>query len=123
MRRWSQQDAVQNTQFANNPELRRRAGALTVRMHTDDARARGLSDGQPVRVGNDRGSFDATLTVSDEVRPGVAATTKGHWAKLAGGANANAVVAERATDLGGGPVFHDTRVEITAIPDRQETVK
>ncbi|TYC16441.1 molybdopterin-containing oxidoreductase family protein [Actinomadura syzygii] len=106
-----------NTQFANNPELRRRAGALTVRMHTDDARARGLSDGQPVRVGNDRGSFDATLTVSDEVRPGVAATTKGHWAKLAGGANANAVVAERATDLGGGPVFHDTRVEITAIPD------
>ncbi|NDU71354.1 molybdopterin-dependent oxidoreductase [Actinomadura sp. DSM 109109] len=105
-----------NTQFANNPELRRRAGGLTVRVHEDDARARGLGDGQRVAVGNDRGSFEAVLKITDEVRPGVAATSKGHWAKLSGGANANAVVDERDTDLGGGPVFHDTRVEITALP-------
>ncbi|WP_149258641.1 molybdopterin-dependent oxidoreductase [Actinomadura sp. K4S16] len=105
-----------NTQFANNPELRRRSGGLTVRLHEDDARARGLSDGQRVTVANDRGAFEAVLKVTDEVRPGVAATAKGHWAKLSGGANPNAVVDERDTDLGGGPVFHDTRVEITAIP-------
>ena len=103
-----------NTQFANNPELRRRAGDPAVRVHPDDAAARGLADGQRVRVGNDRGSFEAVLRVSDQVRPGVAATSKGHWPKFAGGSNANAVVDERATDLGGGPVFHDTRVEITA---------
>lgn len=106
-----------NTQFGNNPELRRRSGGLTVRLHPDDADARGLSDGQQVRVGNDRGAFEAVLKVTDQVRPGVAATGKGHWAKLSGGANANAVVDERDTDLGGGPVFHDTRVEITTIPD------
>lgn len=106
-----------NSQFANNTELRRRAGDLTVRVHEDDARARGLTDGQRVRVGNDRGAFDATLKITDEVRPGVAAAPKGHWAKLSGGANANAVVDERDTDLGGGPVFHDTRVEITALPE------
>jgi anaerobic selenocysteine-containing dehydrogenase len=105
-----------NTQFGNNPELRRRSGGLTVRLHEDDAKARGLTDGQRVRVGNDRGAFEATLKVSDQVRTGVAATSKGHWAKLAGGANANAVVDERDTDLGGGPVFHDTRVEITGLP-------
>lgn len=103
-----------NTQFANNPELRRRAGDPAVRVHPDDAAARGLADGQRVRVGNDRGSFEAVLRVSDQVRPGVVATSKGHWPKFAGGSNANAVVDERATDLGGGPVFHDTRVEITA---------
>ncbi|MFI0481157.1 molybdopterin-dependent oxidoreductase [Actinomadura sp. 9N215] len=106
-----------NSQFANNAELRRRAGGLTVRVHEDDAEARGLADGQRVRVGNDRGAFDAALKITDEVRPGVAATTKGLWAKLAGGANANAVVDERDTDLGGGPVFHDTRVEITGLPE------
>ncbi|MFI0369899.1 molybdopterin-dependent oxidoreductase [Actinomadura sp. 1N219] len=105
-----------NSQFGNNAELRRRSGGLTVRVHADDAKARGLADGQRVRVGNDRGAFEAVLTITDEVRPGVAATTKGHWAKLAGGANANAVVDERDTDLGGGPVFHDTRVEITGVP-------
>ncbi|WP_034521857.1 molybdopterin-containing oxidoreductase family protein [Actinomadura rifamycini] len=103
-----------NTQFANNPELRRRSGGLAVRLHPDDAAARGLADGQPVRVANDRGGFDAVLRVTDQVRPGVAATSKGHWAKFSGGSNANAVVAERDTDLGAGPVFHDTRVEITA---------
>ncbi|TDD39941.1 molybdopterin oxidoreductase family protein [Actinomadura sp. KC06] len=107
-----------NSQFGNNAELRRRSGGLTVRVHADDAEARGLMDGQRVRVGNDRGAFEAVLAVTDEVRPGVAATAKGHWAKLAGGANANAVVDERDTDLGGGPVFHDTRVEITALPVR-----
>ncbi|MGW3773376.1 molybdopterin-containing oxidoreductase family protein [Actinomadura verrucosospora] len=105
-----------NTQFANNPELRRRSGGLAVRLHEDDARARGLVDGQRVVVGNERGSFEAVLKITDEVRPGVAATGKGHWAKLSGGSNANAVVDERATDLGGGPVFHDTRVEVTALP-------
>ncbi|WP_243725763.1 molybdopterin-containing oxidoreductase family protein [Actinomadura rubrisoli] len=110
-----------NTQFGNNPELRRRSGGLTVRLHPDDAAARGLTAGQRVRVGNDRGAFEAALEITDQVRPGVAATTKGHWAKFAGGANANAVVDERDTDLGAGPVFHDTRVEITAIPDDLES--
>ncbi|MBE1535983.1 molybdopterin-containing oxidoreductase family protein [Actinomadura algeriensis] len=104
-----------NTQFGNNPELRRRSGPLAVRLHPDDAAARGLADGQRVRVANDRGGFDAVLRVTDQVRPGVAATTKGHWAKFSGGSNANAVVDERATDLGGGPVFHDTRVEVAAL--------
>ncbi|WP_433469554.1 molybdopterin dinucleotide binding domain-containing protein [Spirillospora sp. CA-128828] len=115
-RRWSFPRPVPNTQFGNNPELRRRSGGLTVRLHEDDAKARGLTDGQRVRVGNDRGAFEAVLKITDQVRPGVAATSKGHWAKLAGGANANAVVDERDTDLGGGPVFHDTRVEISGPP-------
>ncbi|MFC9975418.1 molybdopterin-dependent oxidoreductase [Spirillospora sp. NPDC127200] len=105
-----------NTVFGSNPELRRRSGGLVLRLHPDDAAARGLADGQRVRVHNDRGAFEGVLEISDVVRPGVAATTKGHWAKFSGGANANAVVDERDTDLGGGPVFHDTRVEVTAAP-------
>ena len=49
--------------------------------------------------------------VGDAARPGVAATTKGHWPKLlAGGNNANATVEERDADLGGGAVYHDTGV-------------
>jgi anaerobic selenocysteine-containing dehydrogenase len=81
-------------------------------LHPQDAEARGLEAGRRVRVFNDRGAFEAVLDVTGKVRPGVAATTKGHWAKFSGGANANAVVNERDTDLGGGPTFHDTRVEV-----------
>ncbi|HEU5470445.1 MAG TPA: molybdopterin oxidoreductase family protein [Actinophytocola sp.] len=102
-----------NTVFGNNAELRRRAGRPRVVLHPSDAAARGLATGAEVRVTNDRGAFHAELEVGDWVRPGVAATTKGHWAKLTGGSSVNATVDERDADLGGGAVFHDNRVEIT----------
>ncbi|WP_433323648.1 molybdopterin-containing oxidoreductase family protein [Spirillospora sp. CA-294931] len=104
-----------NTVFGSNDELRRRSGGLSVRLHPDDAASRGVEDGAAVRVFNDRGSFEAVAEVTDAVRPGVAATTKGHWAKLSGGANANAVVDERDADLGEGPVFHDARVQVEGL--------
>ena len=60
---------------------------------------------------NARGSFLAEVEVSDRVRPGVIASTKGHWLKnVRGGANVNATVEERDADMGGGAVFHDNRV-------------
>lgn len=101
-----------NTIFANKPELARRAGAPQVVMHPDDARHRGITDGQCVRIFNDRGSFTAAAKVADLVRPGVAFTTKGHWLKITKGPNANMTVDERDSDMGGGAVFNDNRVEI-----------
>ncbi|MFE1596450.1 molybdopterin-dependent oxidoreductase [Nocardia sp. NPDC058705] len=101
-----------NTIFGSNPELRRRAGESTITLHPDDAAARGIADGVAVVVSNDRGSFEAVAQVSDRVRPGVAGTTKGRWAKFTGGATVNATIAERDSDYGGGAVFHDNRVEV-----------
>lgn len=102
-----------NTTFGANAELRRRAGEPTVTLHPDDAAALEVTDGAAITVANDRGSFEAVAAVSDAVRPGVAATTKGRWAKLSGGATVNATIAERDADYGGGAVFHDNRVRIT----------
>ncbi|GAB2843603.1 molybdopterin oxidoreductase family protein [Actinoallomurus bryophytorum] len=101
-----------NTTFGNNPELRRRTGKPVIILHPDDAAARGISGQDAVRVENTRGSFEAVAEVSDRVRPGVAATTKGHWAKFNGGATVNATIDERDADMGGGAVFHDNRVEV-----------
>ena len=62
---------------------------------------------------NARGAFLAAVEVSDSVRPGVIASTKGHWLKhVRGGANVNATVEERDADMGGGAIFHDNRVEV-----------
>ncbi len=102
-----------NSTFGNNPELLRRSGDSAVTLHPLDAAARGIENGAPVTVHNDRGSFEAVAEVSDQVRPGVAATTKGRWAKFTGGATVNATIAERDSDFGGGAVFHDNRVEVT----------
>jgi anaerobic selenocysteine-containing dehydrogenase len=104
-----------NTIFANNAELRRRAGEPSVLLHPQDAAARGVAAGEMVRVFNDRGGFTARVTISDVVRHGVAATVKGHWAKLTGGSSVNATVDERDADLGGGAVYHDNRVEIRPV--------
>ncbi|GLY88628.1 molybdopterin-containing oxidoreductase family protein [Actinoallomurus iriomotensis] len=101
-----------NTTFGNNPELRRRAGGPVIVLHPDDAAARGIADGAAVRVHNARGAFEATAEVSDRVRPGVAATTKGRWAKFTGGTTVNATIDERDSDMGHGAVFHDNRVEV-----------
>jgi anaerobic selenocysteine-containing dehydrogenase len=109
-----------NSMFANVPDLERRQGAPTVVLHPDDAAARGLADGVEVRVHNDRGEFRARARVSDAVRPGVAAAAKGFWPKrVAGGANANATVAERDSDMGGGAVFHDNRVEVSCLHPKE----
>ncbi|MEV4399063.1 molybdopterin oxidoreductase family protein [Nonomuraea sp. NPDC049607] len=103
-----------NTIFANNPELRRRAKEPAVLVNPADAAARGLTSGQRVRVHNDGGEFLADVEISDRVAPGVVATPKGRWPKLSpGGANANAVVAERDADMGKGPAFHDNLVEVS----------
>jgi anaerobic selenocysteine-containing dehydrogenase len=101
-----------NTIFANNPELARRAGPPRIVIHPQDALKWSVSDGQQIRVFNDRGFFHAAAHVDDRVRPGVLSTTKGHWRKLTGGDGVNATVDERDADLGGGAVFHDNRVGI-----------
>ncbi|MBL1074322.1 molybdopterin-dependent oxidoreductase [Nocardia sp. 2] len=102
-----------NSTFGSNPELLRRAGESRVTLHPDDAAALGIADGAPILVANSRGSFEARAEVSDIVRPGVAATTKGRWAKHNSGATVNATIAERDSDYAGGAVFHDNRVHIT----------
>ena len=105
-----------NSTFANKPDLQARAGGPRIEIHPDDAAARGLATGDRARVANARGGFEADVVVSDRVRPGVVASTKGHWLKhVRGGANVNATVDERDADMGGGAVFHDNRVEVTAL--------
>jgi anaerobic selenocysteine-containing dehydrogenase len=87
-------------------------------MHPTDAAARGLTDGCQARVFNERGEFQARVVLSERVRPGVVATTKGRWPRhLAGRSNVNATVAERDSDMGGGAVFHDNRVEVALVLD------
>jgi biotin/methionine sulfoxide reductase len=55
------------------------AGREPVRMHPSDAEVRGLSDGDLVRIFNDRGACLAGLAVDDAVRPGVAQLSTGAW--------------------------------------------
>ena len=102
-----------NSLFANVDGQLKRSGPPAVRIHPEDAAARGLLTGAEARVFNDRGAFVALVEVTDRVRRGVVASTKGRWPRFVkGGATVNATVDERDSDMGGGAVFHDNRVEI-----------
>jgi biotin/methionine sulfoxide reductase len=55
------------------------AGRAPLCLNPADAEARGLADGQVVRVFNDRGACLAGLRVTDAVMPGVARLSTGAW--------------------------------------------
>ena len=102
-----------NSIFANVPRQLQRSGAPTLLIHPDDAAPRHIAAGDEVRVANARGSFLAVADVSDRVRPGVVASTKGRWPRDSReGATVNATVDERDSDMGGGAVYHDNRVNV-----------
>lgn len=50
-----------------------------VTMHTEDAEARGIKDGDLVEVFNDRGSIKVTAHVHAGIRPGVVSLPNGWW--------------------------------------------
>jgi anaerobic selenocysteine-containing dehydrogenase len=102
-----------NSIFANVPDQQRRAGAPALVIHPEDAAPRRIAAGDEVRVSNARGSFLAVAELSDRVRPGVVASTKGRWPRHSKqGTTANATVDGRYADMGTGAVYHDNRVRV-----------
>jgi anaerobic selenocysteine-containing dehydrogenase len=103
-----------NSTFANQPVFVRREGEPSLTIHPGDAAARGIAEGQMVRVFNDRGAFLAKARVSDAARPGLVVGLSIWWAKMCpGGRNANAVTSQELTDMGEGASFYDVLVDVS----------
>jgi len=86
---------------------------LTVTLHPDDAAARRLESGDPVRVWNEQGEVICPLAVSDSVRPGVAMMPKGAWIRASGNdATSTALTPATTQVVGGGACYNDARVEV-----------
>jgi len=54
-------------------------GREPLKLHPADAKARGILDGDVVRVFNDRGAFLAGVIITDRIRPNVAQIATGAW--------------------------------------------
>ncbi|MGH7788346.1 MAG: molybdopterin-containing oxidoreductase family protein, partial [Candidatus Binatia bacterium] len=82
-------------------------------MHPDDAAARGLRDGQPVRVFNQLGEVHVPLRLTGELRRGVVVLPKGLWrSSTLNGFTSTALIADAYTDIADGACFNDARVEV-----------
>jgi anaerobic selenocysteine-containing dehydrogenase len=107
-------DNYMNSTFANLPGHRKMEARTSqkLEMHPEDAKARGVGEGDLVRVFNDRGVIELTVMLNVHLPAGVVAARL-DWAKLnSGGVNVNALTSERLTDIGGGATFYSTLVEV-----------
>ena len=102
-----------NSTFVNLKSLRGIEDQPYLDIHPVDSAQRGVTDGDMVRVFNDRGSFVAKARVTDKARPGLVVGLSVWWKKLASdGKNANEVTSQRLTDMGRAPTFYDTLVQV-----------
>ena len=102
-----------NSTFVNVKSLRAAEGEPHLDIHPDDGAARGIAQGDMVRIFNDRGSFVAKARVTDKARRGLVVGLSVWWKKLAtDGKNANEVTSQRLTDMGRAPTFYDTLVQV-----------
>ena len=107
-------DNYMNSTFANLPGHRKMEARTNQKLeiHPLDAEARGVGEGDLVRVFNDRGAIELTAMLNAHLPAGVVAARL-DWAKLhSGGANVNALTSERLTDIGGGATFYSALVEV-----------
>ena len=114
-------DNFLNSTFVNLPSVQKMEHQHQLEMNRRDAEARGIQDGDRVRVYNQRGEIVLQARVDGAVPPGVLGAKLG-WAKLSeGGININVLTSARLADLGGGATFYATLVEVERSPETSST--
>jgi anaerobic selenocysteine-containing dehydrogenase len=102
-----------NSSFANLQRFRDLEGEPALELHADDAAARGIVDGDRVRVFNARGSHTLRARVNGKPRRGVVVAPSVWWRKHSpDGRNANELTSQRTADMGGAATFYDCLVEV-----------
>ena len=106
--------ATEKTISSTLGELRTRVARLQI--HPADAERRGLTTDDTARIFNALGEVHCPVTLNADMRPGTVGLPKGLWRmSTLNGSTANALVSDELTDLGGGAVFNDARVQVTRV--------
>jgi anaerobic selenocysteine-containing dehydrogenase len=91
-------------------------GEQPLGLHPDDAGARGIGEGDTVRIWNELGEVVTHAHLEPRLRAGVAELSKGLWSHhTRNGATANALAPDTLTDRGGGACYNDARVQVERI--------
>jgi anaerobic selenocysteine-containing dehydrogenase len=101
-----------NTTFSNVPSLQELEEPGLLEISAADAQARGIADGDRVRVFNQRGDVELVARVGGKVQAGVVSATL-NWAKMAPGFQSiNSLTSEKLTDMGNSATFYSVLVEV-----------
>ena len=87
-------------------------------MHPDDAAARGIAEGDEIRVFNGLGEVTTKAAVGGWIRRGTVSLPKGIWRKhTSNGYTGTSLVPDTLTDIAGGACFNDARVQVERAPE------
>jgi anaerobic selenocysteine-containing dehydrogenase len=90
---------------------------LWLTLHPADAAARGISDGDEVRVFNELGEVRCRARIDDRMRDGVCGLPKGAWRNSSrNGQTSTALCPQHVNEVGGGACFNDARVQVERVP-------
>jgi anaerobic selenocysteine-containing dehydrogenase len=106
-----------NTSYSHLPKRGPAEGGPFAELDPADAAIRGITEGDMVRVWNDRGSLTLKARVGARLRPGIVAVPFGWWSDQHGDrGTANSLTNDTLTDWGGGVAYGSTRVEVEVVP-------
>ena len=107
--------AFLNSCYGNLEVQKKAAGVPFALIHPDDAKSRGIGEGDRISVSNELATIEVSARITDDTAPGVVVVPMGYWRKSDGvGIGVNALNPAALTDIGQGPALTDTRVEIAA---------
>ena len=116
-------DNFLNTTFSNIPVVQTMEEVGLLEMHGDDAKTRGIGNGDRVRVFNGRGDLHLRARVNGAVQRGVVSASL-NWAKLTPeGRNINVLTSEKLTDMGNSATFYSVLVEVESAEPARKTQK
>ena len=101
--------------FANMPMLKKFEPEPILKINPDDAAARGVTDGDAVRVYNDRGTVTVRSQIDADVRPGVLVLPEGHWVKDFRDGDPYSLTHELISATSENYAFYDTLVEVERV--------
>ena len=103
--------AITSTGFESQQD-----GSAEIALSPADAAARGIADGDAVRVENPRGAMEAAARIDPGLRRGVLSCPKGLWRRATrNGWTTNALVPDHVDATGGGACYNDARAEIRKV--------
>ncbi len=105
-----------NSTRANHETHTQKEGKPFLDMNEEDARARNLTDGDEIKVFNQRGEVYLHVRIKNKVRKGVVCMPQGFWSSfMKGGSSANALTHDELTDMGGSAALQEARVEVMKV--------
>jgi anaerobic selenocysteine-containing dehydrogenase len=105
-------DNFLNSSFSNVPSVQAMEEPGLLEISAADARARGIAEGDKVRVFNRRGDMVLKARVDGKVQPGVV-SARLNWAKMTPGFQSiNALTSEKLADMGNSATFYSVLVEV-----------